>query len=200
MQRRATRGRRRIDEICNFIGERLEPRRLLSAAEALGGPEIDEATAVAVDSTGSSIVAGVFSGTADFQPGSGVKQLTSVGDSDVFIAKYSAAGQLLWVGRIGGGSGEINNKTIAYSQQNVGDVINRIGPQPSGAGEYVNAVKIGPGDTIFVTGSFQGTADFDPGSHTMNLRAGAYQDVFVLKLRPSGSMVWAKRYGGEFND
>ena len=45
---------------------------------------------------------GVFSGTADFDPGPGTFNLTSAGAHDVFVAKYTAAGALVWARRLGG--------------------------------------------------------------------------------------------------
>src|SRR4051812_8436234 len=105
-----------------LLVDQLESRRLLAssglpAAINIGGIGIDSAFAVAVDSHGDSVVAGLFSGTADFQPGSGVTNLTSVGQSDVFVAKYSPAGKLLWAKQFGGGAGKFDNRTIATVQQ-----------------------------------------------------------------------------------
>lgn len=58
------------------------------------------------------------------------------------------------------------------------------------------AIKVDTSGNIFTTGSFQQTADFDPGATTYNLIAdGATtgQDVFLSKLDNLGNFVWAKR-------
>lgn len=54
----------------------------------------DIATAVKVDLTGQGniLVTGYFSGTADFDVGSGVHEETASGSNDVFILKLNNAG------------------------------------------------------------------------------------------------------------
>jgi hypothetical protein len=65
-----------------------------------GGPEDDGGCAIAVDGGGNAYVAGLFRGKASF----GGTTLSSHGGDDVFVAKYSSSGQLLWA-RSAGGSG-----------------------------------------------------------------------------------------------
>jgi len=65
----------------------------------LGGPGSDLARDVVFGAGGRSYVIGSFRDSADFGDGT---SLTSVGDADVFVAKYDADGSLLWV-RQGGG-------------------------------------------------------------------------------------------------
>ena len=48
---------------------------------------------------------------------------------------------------------------------------------------------------IYVTGNFEGHADFDPGPAIYNLSASG-NDAFVSKLDSNGSFVWAKQIGG----
>ncbi|AUX41573.1 uncharacterized protein SOCE26_029940 [Sorangium cellulosum] len=48
----------------------------------------------------------------------------------------------------------------------------------------------------YVTGSFEGTADFGAGP----LTSAGGQDVFLLKLDPSGALLWSKRFGTPFNE
>jgi hypothetical protein len=55
---------------------------------------------VATDAQGNVYVAGKFSGTATF--GDTNSPITSFGDSDAFLAKYSQQGQLQWVNQFGG--------------------------------------------------------------------------------------------------
>ena len=49
---------------------------------------------------------------------------------------------------------------------------------------------------IFVIGQFQGTADFGTGS----LASAGYLDIFVAKYAPDGRPLWAKRFGGPYDD
>src|SRR5262245_53431272 len=59
--------------------------------------------AMAADPSGNLCVTGNFSGTVDFDPGAGVMNLTSVNStSDIFVAKYSPAGSLIWARAMGG--------------------------------------------------------------------------------------------------
>ena len=53
---------------------------------------------------------------------------------------------------------------------------------------------------VYITGSFRGTADFDPGPGTYNLTSAGDEDIFVTKLDASGNFVWAKKMGGASDD
>ncbi len=48
----------------------------------------------------------------------------------------------------------------------------------------------------YATGVFRNTVDFDPGSGTTNLVSSGVQDVFVTKVDPNGSLLWAVKVGG----
>ncbi|PCH96446.1 MAG: hypothetical protein COB85_03580 [Bacteroidetes bacterium] len=57
----------------------------------------------------------------------------------------------------------------------------------------------------YVTGTFTGTADFDPDTTaTYNLTAAGsstyYTDIFVMKLSASGDFLWAKGFGSVLTD
>jgi hypothetical protein len=43
---------------------------------------------------------GGFSGTVDFNPGSGIYNLTSIGDHDIFVSKLDSAGNFIWAKQI----------------------------------------------------------------------------------------------------
>ncbi|MCG2683351.1 MAG: GEVED domain-containing protein, partial [Planctomycetales bacterium] len=130
----------------------------------------DVGQAVAADSAGNAYVAGTFRGTVDFDPGVGVYNLTSAGGSDVFVAKYSSSGALLWARAIGG----------------TGD----------DAATGVAVVAAGSDDVVCVSGSFSATADFLSGSGVYNLTAAGGKDAFIAKLDSHGGLVWARGVGG----
>src|ERR1043166_3824090 len=89
-------------------------------SKAFGGGARNYARAVAVDSQGNVIVAGDFSGTADF----GGMILTApdpygVWAADMFVAKYSPSGSLLWVKSFGGASGDMGNAVAVDGSDNI---------------------------------------------------------------------------------
>jgi len=69
----------------------------LQWARQAGGSACDEGLGIAVDGTGNVFVTGFFQGNASF----GTTNLTSFGQSDVFVAKYDPAGNLVWVSQAG---------------------------------------------------------------------------------------------------
>lgn len=66
--------------------------------------------------------------------------------------------------------------------------------------EDARAVVQDMGGNSYVTGSFMGTVDFDPGPGTLNLTAAAGSDPFVVKLDPMGNLVWARQFSGSDNE
>ena len=130
--------------------------------------ENSSAEAVVVDDSGNVYVTGYFSGTVDFDSGSGVFNLTSAGEGDVFVAKYSADGALVWAKSMGG-EGTDKGLDIALADDG----------------------------SLLVTGYFYDTADFDPSDETFALTSAGMNDAFTLKLDADGNLVWAVRMGGE---
>ncbi len=51
----------------------------------------------------------------------------------------------------------------------------------------------------FISGSFKGTPDFDPGSGNYTIVAEGDEDAFLLKLDESGDFLWAKAAAGIYN-
>ncbi len=80
-----------------FVAKYDSAGNLLWARRA-GGSASDEGLAVAADAAGNAFVTGLFQGTASF----GTTNLTSSGQSDIFLAKYGPAGTLLWARKAGG--------------------------------------------------------------------------------------------------
>jgi hypothetical protein len=70
-----------------------------------GGPLGDTGTKVAVGPNDITLVAGSFSGSMTIQ-GKEPKTLTSNGETDAFVASFSASGDLLWATSFGGATGD----------------------------------------------------------------------------------------------
>lgn len=136
-------------------------------AKSIGGTNYDNGLGIAVDGTGNVYISGYFSGVVDFDPGTGITNLTSAGSYDAFFAKYNSSGDLVWAKNIGGANDDIGYNIIVDA---------------SGG--------------IYVTGYFEGTADFDPNSGTTNLTSKGLFDVFFAKYNSLGALVWAKHVGG----
>ncbi|MEO5571571.1 MAG: SBBP repeat-containing protein [Bacteroidia bacterium] len=131
----------------------------------MGGTVNDEGSVIAVDAAGKVYVAGYFSGTADFDPGTGTFNLTSAGGADIFISKLNNAGNFICAKQFGGISTD-NIRSIVVD--NTGNV--------------------------YTTGVFYGTSDFDPGAGTFNLTSPG-SDIFISKLDASGNFIWAQQLG-----
>ena len=138
-----------------------------SFAQAVTGMVSGYATAV--DGAGNVLVAGDFRETVDFDPGPGQVLRSSVsGSTDLFLAKFSSAGALLWVQTFGGDSFSENCWSLAVD----------------GAG---NAI---------IAGFFSGSVDFDPGPGSTILVSAGNNDAYVAKFASNGNFVWAKQVGG----
>ena len=140
-------------------------------AKSIGGTSYDQATSLDVDNSGNVLVTGFFAGTADFDPGTGVFNISSHGDRDMFIVKLSTNGDLLWATAIGGNLWDLGNRVVTDESGNV-----------------------------FVVGVFQETVDFDPGSGVFNVTSSSPADSFILKLDSQGNFGWVKTLDGNDQD
>ena len=71
-------------------------------ANHMGGTDTEYAYSISVDDSGNIYVTGAFSGTVDFDPGSGTLALTAIQGYDIFIQKLDLYGNLIWVKQIEG--------------------------------------------------------------------------------------------------
>jgi hypothetical protein len=141
-------------------------------AKTWGGNSGDMGWGVAVDGSGSPYVTGPFESTVvDFDPGPGVDNHTTNGYDDVFLSKFDSTGNFLWAKTWGGSSYD--------------------------SGEDVAVDDSG---SVYVTGWFRGTADFDPGPGVDNHTSNGGCDVFLSKFDSPGNFQWAKTWGGNSDD
>jgi len=126
-----------------------------------GGTGQDEANAVAADRSGNVWLAGRFYAAASF----GAIQIAGSG-SDAFLARYDAAGAVVWVRRAGGSN-------AIYGDAGLGVA----------ADGQTNA---------FLTGYFSGQATFD----STQVASAGFDDVFCAKYDAAGGLQWLRRAGG----
>lgn len=132
-----------------------------------GSPFSDAGLNLDIDQWNNIISIGNFYGTADFDPGPGVFNLTPVGTSNAYISKLDAAGNFIWA------------KGIESTVSSAGDNVN------------VNA-----NNEIFCSGSFVGTADFDPGAGVNNVTSAGSTDIYFLLLDVNGVYKHLTTIGG----
>jgi uncharacterized protein (DUF2249 family) len=137
-------------------------------AKTAGGKFYDFGYSVAVDKLKNVYLKGTYSDTADFDPGAGIYELTS-SSTATFVLKLNEAGDFVWARQIKGAINSSIGKSL---------------------------VTDACGD-LYMTGTFTGTVDFDPGAATYNLvKTGMGGDGFVTKWNSLGDLVWAKSIGG----
>ncbi|MFO0924776.1 MAG: hypothetical protein U0905_20100 [Pirellulales bacterium] len=118
-----------------------------------------------VQADGSTIVVGTFSGTVDFDPSSAVASRTAAYISNLFLAKYSASGDLAWVQTFDNTTGLISpNSFVSDSSGN-----------------------------LYVAATFSGT-NVVLGSTTLSSSGGS-SDAALLKFSSSGALTWAINWG-----
>ncbi len=122
---------------------------------AIGSTDLDRWIGIDADSDGNVIASGFFEGTVDFDPGSGVHNITSDG-FDFFLSKFNPDGSFNWVYTFGGSGSEFNTDMCMDN---------------NGA--------------IYTTGRFSSTnLDLDPSSNTEEFSSAGFEDIWVQKLYP----------------
>lgn len=145
---------------------KLDPNGNFLWARRLGGTSSEVGSSIRIDSSGNVYTVGTFQDWVDFDPGSTTEMLQPDGLADVFISKLDINGNFVWAKRVGGVDMEV-----------------------------AKSVTTDPFGNVFVTGHFNGTADFDPGIGTEYRTPAAWGDLFVLKLDPNGDFLWVKNVG-----
>ena len=130
-----------------------------------------QANSILTDNAGNIFATGSFTGTVDFDSSEDIFELNSSGENDVFILKLNSEGNFIWAEKMGG----------------LGD-------------DLIYSFALDENNNLYTTGSFNGTADFNPKFGEYNLTAFGYQDIFISKLDQNGNFLWAKTIGGLGND
>ncbi len=145
-------------------------------AKQLGGTGFDQGSDMMFDPAGNIFMTGAFVATVDFDPGPGTYNLTAVSGAALYVLKLDVNGNFVWaraMGSTGGGSSGASGRGISLDDSG----------------------------SIYTSGEFKGTVDFDPGPGVFNQTVpgggfGSANGIFISKLDSAGNFVWAKKMGG----
>jgi hypothetical protein len=134
----------------------------------MGGLITDMGYGIAANASGNVYVTGWFQGTVNFGLDFGTTDVKTAGPSDIFVTKINSNGSYGWTKIMGGPS--------------------------SDDGYAIGTDALG---NVYVTGWFQGTANFglDFGTTDIKTSAGGL-DIFITKINSNGSYGWTKIMGG----
>ncbi len=136
--------------------------------KVLEGSRNVECFAIALSDSGHFYVSGQFSGTVDFDPGSGSQNLSSYSlSANSFFQKYSTSGQMLY--------------TKAYNTAGTRRI------------KEVRAIAEGEAGAVYLNGVFFSQLRFDP--NDPYIFPTGYQDLYLLKYDHNGNLKWVKNNG-----
>jgi hypothetical protein len=115
-----------------------------------------------VDAKGNVYIAGSIHGTAQID----TAHVTCLGNSDMFIARFSSDGDADWVCTVGAGASVVKVGALRHDAQS----------------------------NIYLCGYFTGGAQFDP--KTVFTSMLGFNDLFVAKYSDNGNFVWARQGSG----
>lgn len=135
-----------------------------------GGAGDDYSRLLHVTTGGDITCSGQFTENVDFDPGPGIDEKTSMGERDAFLSRFNNYGDFIW-SRTWGGPGR--------------DICFDLSTNDTG--------------NIYVIGSFEETADLDPGAGIEEHTAVDMLDSYISKLDAVGNLIWVKTLGGLSN-
>lgn len=139
-------------------------------AKSINGTSAETASSIVLDNNGNIFISGGFGSNVDFDPGTGVFNMTTTEVSG-FVLKLDNTGAFVWAKQIGGAG--------TYLAGNL---------------------AVAPSGSIYLMGSvLDNSIDMDPGAGTFSVTPVGFIDACVLKLNSAGNFVWAKQIGGIFS-
>lgn len=125
---------------------------------------------IEIDMYGNAYIVGYSAGDTDFDPDTGSYILNGPAVFDAYIAKLDPGGNFCWAAMYGA-SANYDTKANSVSVDSLGNV--------------------------FVTGSYEGTVDFDLGTGVYNLTSvNGGAEGYLLKLDTDGNFYWVREFIG----
>ena len=137
-----------------------------------------------LDNDNNILLSGRFNDTMDFDPGPGIHTLDGPMASfffpigDKFLLKLDAAGNFQWARNWKATENWVYND----------------------AWYGANELDVDPQNNIFIPINFVNTLDIDPSSTTTNINSQGEGDVALVKMSPTGSLLWYKQIGDSSKD
>lgn len=153
---------------CLFASAQTIPEHLNSFR--IAGINWDEGKYIDLDSAGNVYVAGLFGAACDFDPGPGNSTMTVSGNTDIFLAKYSPSGALLWKYPI------------------------------SGSDEFLFGLKVDAAGNAYIVGSYYGSLTAFGLSSNAGATAVSNADAFMIKYSADGRVKYMNSFGGNNSD
>lgn len=141
-------------------------------AISFGGALDESIYGLTIDNDKNVYTTGRFKGTADFDPGSGLYELSVFGHYDSFIQKLDSSGNFIWAISLYGGVNGESGKSIHVSDENM----------------------------VYVTGTLSDSVDFDGSTGEYYVTSNGSFDCFILKLDSNANLQWVEQIGGISSD
>ena len=138
-----------------------------SWAKREGLYEYDYGYGVSTDNSGNVYVAGKYEQKANF---SGTI-IPCAGNHDIYLAKYTASGTLLWIKTAGGPNGD-----------------------------YAQALACDGSNYVYIAGEIEGSSTINFEGNSNTLKGKGDNDIFLAKYDLEGNLLWAISEGGSGND
>ena len=140
----------------------------IQSAFRFGGDLGDQIRNIVADNDGYMYISGYFEGAVNFQHPSGTPEIyVSDNDTDGFVSKYDSDGNLLW--------------TRIFTCSGYGGIY---------------TMSLARGNELYLSGSFTGSADLDPGPDSIVFDGGARGYICAVKLTTEGELKWAYYFPG----
>ena len=145
-------------------------------ALSFGSNSYDMAKKIVFDDSMNCYIIGTYVSTIDFDPSAVVYNLYSFSQTTTaFILKLDSGGNFKWAK--GFGASQLTS---------------------------INDIALDKFGNFYVTGSFAGVGDFDPGathdSLTSTYPFGNHQDAYISKFDLNGNFKWVKQFGSVYDD
>lgn len=151
---------------------KLDSNGIYQSGIRLGGTGSETLNDICTDKNGNIYLAGIFTGTMDFDPGLATYSLTASSSGHGFVCVLDSGFNFKFAVNFVASDG-----SCAY------------GVRPDSSGQ------------VWITGTFEGALDLNPGLPVSTVVSdGPYNDIFICKVDALGNFIWGGKVGGPVNE